>query len=64
MCPDFFAQSADPNDQKPPQEMADYDWHKDAHAAGLTDEQLTILLKQGFVVTGTTCKQSFSPYIQ
>jgi len=58
-----FAQSADPHARKPPLEMANYDWQKDAHASGLTDEQMAMLNKQGFVVTGNTCRQSFLPYL-
>ncbi len=58
-----FAQSADPNARKPPLEMANYDWQKDAHASRLTDEQMVTLHKQGFVVTGNTCRQAFFPYL-
>ncbi len=43
--------------------MANYDWQKDAHASGLTDEQMVTLHKQGFVVTGNTCRQAFFPYL-
>lgn len=57
------AQSTGPNTRKPPLEMANYDWKKDAHARGLTDEQMVTLHKQGFVVTGNTCRQAFIPYL-
>jgi hypothetical protein len=43
--------------------MTNYDWQKDAHATGLTDEQMVTLHKQGFVVTGSTCRQAFIPYL-
>lgn len=59
----IFAQSTDPNKRKPPLEMANYDWQKDAHASGLTAEQMVTLHKQGFVVTGNTCRQAFFPYL-
>jgi len=58
-----FAQGTDPNARKPPLEVANYDWQKDAHARGLTDEQMITLHKQSFVVTGTTCRQAFIPYL-
>lgn len=58
-----LAQSTDPNQRKPPLEMANYDWQKDAHASGITDEQMVMLHKQGFVVTGNTCRQAFIPYL-
>ena len=58
-----FAQGTDPNARKPPLEMSNYDWQKDAHANGLSDGQMATLHKLGFVVTGNTCRQSFIPYL-
>jgi len=43
--------------------MPNYDWQKDAHTSGLSDAQMATLHKQGFVVTGNTCRQSFFPYL-
>ncbi len=62
-APTVFAQSTDPNARKPPLEMAGYDWQKDAQDSGLTDTQMATLKKQGFVVTGNTCRQVFIPYL-
>ena len=62
-CLHLLAQSTDPNQRKPPLEVATYDWKKDAHASGLTDAQTVMLRKQGFVVTGNPCRQAFFPYL-
>lgn len=62
-CSGLFAQDPDPNDLKPPLEMADYNWEKDAKNDKLTDSQIAVLKKQGFLITDTHYKQIFEPYL-
>jgi hypothetical protein len=61
--PKLFAQTPDPNDRRPPLQMASYDWEKDAAGRKLSVNDINTLKTQGLVVTGETSRQVFFPYL-